>query len=201
MHIRDGMLSPPVLIGGAVLAGAAVIVGLAKMRGEDVPRVGVLSSVFFAVSLIQFPLGPSCVHLVLCGLIGIVLRWKAFPAVLVALFLQAMIFQVGGFTTLGVNTFVMAAPAVLAGLVFRPVVLKSERGALVGGFLAGTLAVLAAALLTALALLLSSDSYSAYAALMLAAHLPVLAIEGIVCATCIGFLRKVKPEILGGTYI
>ncbi|NHZ72019.1 MAG: cobalamin biosynthesis protein CbiM, partial [Aquificales bacterium] len=32
----------------------------------------------------------------------------AFPAILVALTLQALLFQFGGFTVLGVNTFNMA---------------------------------------------------------------------------------------------
>ncbi len=44
---------------------------------------------------------------------GLLLGWPAFPAILVGLFLQALLFQFGGLTVLGVNTFNVAVPAVL----------------------------------------------------------------------------------------
>ena len=67
-------------------------------------QVGILSSAFFMASLIHVPIGPSSVHLLLNGIVGLLLGWGAFPAILVGLALQAMFFQFGGITVLGVNT-------------------------------------------------------------------------------------------------
>ena len=46
-------------------------------------------------------------HLILNGLLGMLLGWAAFPSIFVALMLQAILFQYGGITVLGVNTFNM----------------------------------------------------------------------------------------------
>ena len=118
MHISEGVLSAPVLITGATLTAAGVAVGLRKMANESIPQVAVLTSAFFVASLIRIPLGPSAVHLVLNGLLGLLLGWAAFPAILVGLLLQGLIFQFGGLTTLGINTFIMAAPAIICHYLF-----------------------------------------------------------------------------------
>ena len=59
--------------------------------------------------------GPSSAHLLLNGLIGVVLGRRAVLAILVGLTLQAILFGHGGFLTLGVNTCVMALPALAVG--------------------------------------------------------------------------------------
>lgn len=46
---------------------------------ESIPKVGVLSSAFFVATLIHVPVGPSSIHLVLNGLMGVMLGWAAFP--------------------------------------------------------------------------------------------------------------------------
>ena len=113
MHISEGILSAPVLVTGAALTATAVGYSLKKMEHKEVPRVAILSSVFFVASLIHVPVGPSSVHLILNGIIGVLLGWSTFPAILVALALQGVLFQFGGITTLGVNTFNMALPAII----------------------------------------------------------------------------------------
>ena len=98
MHISEGVLSPPVLLTGAALTAVGAAVGLKKINSEKVELVGVLSSAFFVASLIHVPVGPSAVLLVLNGLLGLLLGWTAFPAILVGLALQALLFQFGGLT-------------------------------------------------------------------------------------------------------
>ncbi len=127
MHISEGVLSAPVLATGAVLSLAGVAIGLKKMDYEKLPEVGVLSSVFFVASLIHVPIGPAAAHLVLNGICGLILGWMAFPAILVGLVLQGILFQFGGLTTLGINTFNMAFPAVLVGVSMRSIDPESER--------------------------------------------------------------------------
>jgi len=97
-----------------------------------------VAAIFFLASLVHVPLGLSNAHLTLNGLVGLVLGWGAIPAIFVALSLQALLFQFGGLTTLGVNTLIMAAPAVLCALAFRPL-LASSRPRLVslGAFFTG----------------------------------------------------------------
>jgi cobalt/nickel transport system permease protein len=197
MHISEGVLSAPVLITGAVLSAGGVAIGLRKMSYDKIPQVAVLTSAFFVASLIHVPIGPSSTHLVLNGLLGILLGWMAFPSILVALSLQALLFQFGGFTVLGVNTLTMAAPAVLAYLLFSPLV-KASKPPLVsaGGFLAGVTGIIVGALLVALALISTGESFRNIAMVIIIAHIPVMIIEGVVTAFCVLFLKRVKPEIL-----
>ena len=197
MHISEGVLSAPVLITGAVLSATGVAIGLRKMSYNRIPQVAVLSSAFFVASLIHVPIGPSAAHLVLNVLLGILLGWMAFPSILVALSLQALLFQFGGFTVLGVNTFIMAAPAMVAFFLCRPLVRK-ENPALVAaaGFFAGMTGIAAGAFLVAFALVSTGESFTNVAKVILITQIPVMVIEGIVTAFCVLFLKKVKPEIL-----
>jgi cobalt/nickel transport system permease protein len=201
MHISEGVLSAPVLLTGAVLTAAGVAVGLRKMDNEKIPQVAVLTSAFFVASLIRIPLGPSAVHLVLNGLLGLVLGWAAFPAILVGVALQGLIFQFGGLTTLGVNTFIMAAPAILCHFLFARSIGQRNSGAAVTlAFSCGFVAVLFSTLLLALSLIFTGESFLQIAKILVLAHLPVMVIEGVVAAFCLAFLMKVKPEILGATH-
>jgi len=81
---------------------------------------------FFVASLIHIPIGPSSAHLVLNGLVGVLLGWAAFPSIFVGLVLQALVFQFGGLTTLGVNTFAMAMPGVVVYFAFKNLLRKAE---------------------------------------------------------------------------
>jgi cobalt/nickel transport system permease protein len=87
MHISEGVLSAPVLIGSGIAAGTLTIIGLKKMRFERIMNVALLTSAFFIASLIHVPVGPGSVHLVLNGLLGIILGWACFPAIVTALLL------------------------------------------------------------------------------------------------------------------
>ena len=198
MHISEGVLSAPVLATGAVLSFAGVAIGLKKMDYEKLPEVGVRSSVFFVASLIHVPVGPSAAHLVLTGICGLLLGWLAFPAILVGLALQAVLFQFGGLTTLGINTFNMAFPAVAIGFICGRFVESPNsviRG--VAEFLAGAGAILGSALLVAVSLVATGESFDAAARLIVLVHIPVMVIEGIVTVFVVEFVRRVRPEMLG----
>ncbi len=134
MHISEGVLSPAVLAGGAALAAVGTAIGLKKMDYEAIPRVAILSAAFFVATLIHVPVGPVGLHLVLNGLMGLLLGWLAVPAILIALFLQSLLFQFGGLTVLGVNTVIMALPAVVCFYLFRPFLRRQGTVAADGGF-------------------------------------------------------------------
>ena len=196
MHISEGVLSPEILITGAVLAAVGTCIGLRKLEYDRLMTVAILAATFFVGSLVHVPLGPGSVHLILNGLLGVLLGWAAFPAILVALTLQAVLFQFGGITILGVNTFNMAFPAVLFACLARPLLFKSATSRLIAGFLCGSLSVAGAGILTALSLALTDEGFFRSAELIVLAHLPVMVIEGIITALILSFLAKVRPEIL-----
>jgi len=196
MHISEGILSWQALAGGGALALAGTAVGIRQLDHEKIPQTGMLSAAFFVASLIHIPLGPSSVHLILNGLVGLILGWSAFPAIFIALLLQAVLFQYGGITTLGVNTVIMALPALLSYCLFRPFVKKSDTSVFIGAFLCGMAAVFASALLAAAVLVWSEESFFQVALLIVTAHLPVMIIEGLITGFAALFLKKVKPSLL-----
>lgn len=198
MHIVDGALSVPVLAAGALLTVAGVALGLKKMDYDHLPQVGVLSAAFFIASYIHLPIGFSSVHLILNGLIGLALGWAAFPALLVALFLQAVFFGFGGFVVLGVNTLNIALPAVLMYYLCRHGVSSSSpKVAAIWGAVGGAGAIVVTTLMVALSLMLSGEAFVLAAKATFVAHIPVMIVEGFVTASAVLLMRKVKPEFLG----
>lgn len=195
MHISEGVLSIPILISGAALTAAGVTIGLRSMRNDTLVTVAILSAAFFVGSLVHIPVGPSSAHLILNGLLGAVLGWASFPAILVGLLLQAVLFQYGGLTTLGVNTFDMAAPAVICGLLCGPLLRRVGRARAIGAFLCGSLSVLLSSLLTATALSLTDEGFFHAAVTLVAAHIPVMLVEGGFTVLVVGYVAKAVPEI------
>ena len=198
MHIAEGVLAAPVLAGGAVLAAAGTAIGLKFIDYDRIMTVALLGSAFFVASLIHIPIGPTSAHLLFNGLIGVILGWGAFPAILVALLLQALLFQFGGLTVLGVTTVNLALPAVLMGLLCRPWIARGGRAQAVAAFVGGAGGVLLAGLSTALVLIWSGEAFVPTAKLLFIAHLPVAAVEGVVTVVVVRFLAKVQPEMLPG---
>ncbi|MDR2339899.1 MAG: cobalt transporter CbiM [Deltaproteobacteria bacterium] len=197
MHISEGVLSTPVLLTGAALTLGGLVIGLKSIKEEDTPRAAILAAVFFVASLIHVNVGPSSTHLVLSGIIGLLMGWAAFPVMFFALLLQGILFGFGGITTLGVNTFNMAAPAALFGLMLRSGVNnKSLTVASVSGFICGALPILVSAFLVSIALYLSGKELLNTAKAVVIMNLPIVVIEGFVTMFCVQFLRKVKPELL-----
>ena len=196
MHISEGVLSAPVLVSGMALTAVGTAIGLKKLDYDHIARAGMLSAAFFVASLIHVPVGPSNVHLILNGIVGLLLGWAAFPAILVALVLQAVLFQFGGITSLGVNTIIMALPAIICYMGFSPLIHKPNPVALIAAFACGFFAVFLGSILVGLALIFTEENFWKVSAIIIAANLPVMIIEGIVTALCIAFLKKVQPEML-----
>jgi cobalt/nickel transport system permease protein len=198
MHISEGVLSGPVLISGGALAAAGTAIGLKKLDYDRIAQAAILSAAFFVASLIHVPIGPSNAHLILNGLVGLLLGWAAFPAILVALVLQAMLFQFGGITALGVNTIIMALPAVICYLIFSRFLHKKPLLSLSAAFACGFFSVLFGAVILGLALIFTEENFLAVSAVVIAGHIPVMIIEGVITAVCVSFLKKVQPALLPG---
>jgi len=199
MHISEGVLTAPVLLAGGVGTILGLAIGLRRMNVREIPKVALLTAAFFVASLVHVPIGPSNAHLVLNGILGILLGWTAFPAIFIGLFFQAVLFQFGGLTTLGVNTLNMAVPAVIMGALARPA-LRSNSGlfAMVMTAIAGAGAIIMSAVMVAGSLALSGESFVAVSKLIFVAHIPIAIAEGVLSVLIISFLFKTKPEVIKG---
>lgn len=195
MHISEGVLNAKILLTGGAVAIGALTYSLSKMENRRIPKVAVMSAAFFVASLVHVPVGPANFHLVLIGIVGILLGWSSFPAITIALFLQAVLFGFGGLTTLGVNICIMGIPAVITYAVFYKFNWKNHVTSSILGFGCGALAVFIAATLLMFVLTTTGESFVMIAKVVFWAHLPLAVIEGIITMFVVGFLRKVRPEI------
>ena len=110
----------------------------------------------------------------------------------------AIFLQFGGITTLGVNTVLMGLPAVVCYHLFAPFLKRTRVWALSAAFAGGSLSVLFSGLLVGLALMSTEEGFLRVAQLVVAAHVPIMIIEGVVTAFVVGFLRRVQPDLLPG---
>ncbi|SLM62759.1 MULTISPECIES: cobalt transporter CbiM [Dickeya] len=197
-HIPDGLLSLPILVSDGIIAITGVGLALRRINDRAIPRIAILSAVFFTASLVSMPVGPSSIHLLLSGLMGIVLGMGIFPAVMVALFLQAILFGFGGLTTLGVNTVNIALPGAIVGLVLGPVVRHASSAAKASSLaaLGAAFSVMATGGLVAISLWISSSAFTPVAKILLITYLPLALVDAAFTAAVVGFLTRVKPQAL-----
>lgn len=124
MHIPDGILPAPIVLTGYAGTGLVTWYSLRRINRQENPQAGVpkaslLTAAFFVASWIHIPVPPTSVHLILNGLLGTLLGYFAFPAILIGLLFQAILFQHGGLSTLGVNALMMGLPAIAAHYIFQ----------------------------------------------------------------------------------
>jgi cobalt/nickel transport system permease protein len=199
MHISDGVLSGPVLAAGWAGAAVLAVATTRKMDMEEVPKLAVIAGVFFVGSLIRFPIGAASVHLILNGLVGVILGIRAFPAILLGITLQAILFGHGGVSVIGVNSCMMGGGALVAYGVWqlRNVVSFPKREVIFGG-LAGAGGVFVSGCVLALVMVTTGDAFWGVAKTVLYIHVGIMIFEGLVVAGCVSFLMKVRPDMLAG---
>ncbi|MEM9542572.1 MAG: cobalt transporter CbiM [Cyanobacteria bacterium P01_E01_bin.42] len=212
MHIPDGLLPHDVCLVGYGLMGGLTWYSLRQIQRdrnaeENMPKASLLTAAFFVASLIHIPIPPTSVHLVLCGLMGAILGYYAFPAILIGLFFQAVMFHHGGLSTLGINSLVVGLPAIachhfytagkqLAGN--NPLARKLL--AFMTGFGGTVLVALLFSAIVAFNIPADLDSRTEQAAILafFISHLILAAIEGVFMVMILSFLERVKPELLRG---
>ena len=197
MHIADGVLSTPVAATTSAVTAAVLVYSVKGMKEEEIPKTSLMAGVFFAVSLISIPVGPSTIHPLFAGLLGVILGRRAPLAIFVGLLLQAVLFQHGGLTTLGANTLMLVVPALLSYKLFyamgkRPVFL---RGALVGG-----LSVMITVAILVVLLFLTDPRFGegllSVINILVVGHLPLAGIEALVTGAALKLIAQAKPEMI-----
>lgn len=212
MHISESILPAKLLITGYGITGLATWYSLRQIHQQADPTIGIpkaslLTAAFFVASSLHIPIPPASVHFVLNGLLGTILGNYAFPAILVGLFLQAVMLGHGGLTTLGVNGVIMGIPALISGMIFQqrmrfydqfnPVWATRIFAFLAGGAGVGISACLFWGLvMTSLPANLASSTEQLTILLLVIGHIPLVIIEGIFTAMVVSFLQKSKPQLL-----
>ncbi len=211
MHIHEGVLHPAVLATGWVITAGGLSLGLKRLPTERIMHAALLAAGFFVASFIHFSVGAVNVHLTLNALVGLFLGWGAFPVIFTGLLLQALLFNYGGLTVLGVNTAVMALPAVLFGLTLHHWLMSRNKPVAPPppfparpGITVPLLPVLAAVvatllcsnLLYVLALAASGKEFYPIARIAFVASLPLMAVEAPITLLVLRGIAKARPAAL-----
>lgn len=207
MHIPDGFLSPPVFVSGWVLALASLGYTLKKtkeiLKDKMIPLMGVMAAFIFAAQMLNFPvLGGTSGHLLGGVLAGVTLGPYAGCLVLsLVLIVQCLVFQDGGITALGVNILNMAVigTAVSYYLYMLLKTLIFRKNMLVAVFIASWFSVVLASTFCALELAISGTS-PLYVVLpaMVFVHIFIGIGEAIITTLVLGFILKVRPDLIFG---
>ena len=201
MHIADGVLSTPIVVTGIAATGALTAYAASKTKTEELPKISLLTGVFFVVSLVSLPLpGPTCVHPMLAAFLGILLGTKAVIAIGVGLGLQTLLLQYGGITTLGINTLMVALPALFSAQLFH--MMRSRIPSIFKrGFIAGIVATVLVGIFLATVMYLSDERYGdgffSLVNMVLLTHLVLaLVVEAPVTGFALRYLAKARPSLL-----
>ncbi len=196
MHIADGVLNAPTI--AITYAGTAALLAwsLKDMAEQDIPKISLTTGTFFAVSLISIPVGPSSIHPLMAGLMGVMLGRRAPTAFFIGLLLQALLFQHGGLTSLGANTLMLAVPA----LISRQLYPKLTFSPLTKGMLTGALATVLTVVFLIITLTTSQPLFArgtfSVVRLLVIGHIPLVAIEAVITGFALQLMTRARPDWL-----
>ncbi len=210
MHMADTLISP--IVGGSMLAVTAgiIVYSVKKVQSEEddkkVPLMGVMGAFIFAVQMINFsiPGTGSSGHLVggilLAALLG---PYAGFLTVASVLLIQALFFADGGLLAYGCNVFNLGFfPCFIAySLIYKPLIKKqiNNKRLLIASLLSSVIGLQLSAFSVVLETLLSGKTelpFRSFVLVMQSIHLPIGIAEGLVTSAIIGFVWKVRPEII-----
>ncbi|MBP1969467.1 cobalt/nickel transport system permease protein [Virgibacillus natechei] len=200
MHIADGVLSFSVAITTTVGAVGILAYSLKGTKEEEIPKISLLSGAFFVASLINIPIGPTSVHPLLGGFLGLVLGRRAPFAIFIGLILQAILFQHGGISTFGANTLLMSIPALC---IYWLTIFLNKFHLFWRGFIAGFSAILIGVGLLIILLLFSDQRYGegsfSVIRIVVLAYFPLALLEGVLTGFSVKHLHTLMPRFFGIT--
>lgn len=195
MHIADGVLGLEATIVVSTISAIALFKAIKELKNEDISITAVCSAMFFIASFIHIPFGVTQIHLILLGVIGILISWSSFVSIFVALLLQALLLGYGGISSLGVNLFIMAMPAVIIYYLYNLQIIKNLNDK-IKFFLVGFLGTFFATLFLTLILYFSKEEFNYVALSIFGVNIITMVIEGVVSMFLLLFIKKVYPKIL-----
>ncbi|MEU5912791.1 energy-coupling factor ABC transporter permease [Micromonospora sp. NPDC047527] len=212
MHISNGIINGPVaaVFAALALAGLTVCVLRGRRDLDDrlAPMAGLVAAFIFAVQMLNFPIFTAGVsgHLLGGALAAMLVGpWVGALCVAVVLVVQALIFGDGGVAMLGLNITNMAllgtaAAYLLIALLLR-VLPRTRAGLAVTAFVAALVSVVVASQGFVLQYWLGGTTdlggnLAGLAGTMAGAHVLIGVGEGLITATTVLTVAKVRPDLV-----
>ncbi|MER7457619.1 energy-coupling factor ABC transporter permease [Micromonospora sp. NPDC126480] len=212
MHISNGIINGPVAAVFAAIALAAM--AFAVLRGRQdlddrlAPMAGLVAAFIFAVQMLNFPIFTAGVsgHLLGGALAALLVGpWVGALCVAVVLVVQALVFGDGGVAMLGLNITNMAvlgtAVAYLLIAALLRVLPRTPAGLAVTAFVSALVSVVVAAMGFVLQYQLGGTTdlggnLAGLAGTMAVSHLLIGIGEGLITATTVVTVAKVRPDLV-----
>lgn len=210
MHMANELLSVPVAAGTLVgaAAGLGIICQKAKreITSDKFALMGIMGAFVFAAQMVNFqlPLMPGTSgHMVGAVLLAIILGpYAAAIAISSVVIIQCLIFQDGGLLALGCNIINMAlVPSFVGYWIYRVFVSPraSQWHLYLGSIVACIVALVAGAVLVPIEAGLSGVlrvPFYTFLITMIAVHILIGIVEGLLTAAVLVYLRQVRPDII-----
>lgn len=211
MHIANGIVNGRVSALFALIAAVALTVCVLRGRRDLddrlAPMAGLVAAFIFAVQMLNFPVLPGVSGHLLGGALAALLvgPWVGALCVSVVLIVQALLFADGGLTALGLNITNMALVGTAAGYLLITLLLRvlprGRRSLGAVAFTAATVSVVAASQGFVLEYWLGGEtavdrSLPAIAGTMAVTHLLIGLGEGLITATTVLTVAKVRPDLV-----
>ncbi|HUW43164.1 MAG TPA: energy-coupling factor ABC transporter permease [Thermoplasmata archaeon] len=208
MHIPDGLMWPPLLAIGWIVAIAIIAIAVRRTSGkihvERIPTMAVLASGIFVAQMLNFPIiGGTTGHLIGATIATCMVGpWAAVIVMSVVIVMQGLMFGDGGILAMGLNLTNMAIIGVgISWLVIS--MMKGLRSGIAVPVAAWT-AVMIAALFCAIELSVSNlaapGTYGITWSICLPSMLGLHALIGIgeaaITSAVVTYFALVAPEIL-----
>jgi cobalt/nickel transport system permease protein len=208
MHIPDGYLTLPVIGVTFVVTFIFWVISFRKVKLDErqVPIMGLLTALFFAAMMMNYPIvGGTTAHILGGASLGIILGpFAGCISITIILVMQALLFGDGGLTTLGANVLNMGIIGVFVPVLLFLALNKVSKGKgrrlyvwlFVSAWVGDVLAAIAAG--TELGFSTPTFQYGLNVAVpaMAINHSVIGVAEGVVTVILIGTLLKVRPDVL-----
>ena len=209
VHVPDGFIDAPTSAVTGVVAAAAVAVSLRGARRElderTAPLAGLVAAFIFAVQMLNFWVLPGVSGHLLGGTLAVILvgPWVGALCVATVLIVQCVVLADGGLTALGLSIFNMAilgtAVAYLLVASLLRILPKNPSGIGTTAFIASVIGVVVASQGFVLQYWMGGTtdlSIGTIAATMAGVHTLIGIGEGLITATAVVTVAKVRPDLV-----
>ena len=208
MHIPDGFLTPQVFIAAFIITIVfwAICIKKVKLTDKQVPIMGLLTALFFAAMMMNYPIVyGTTAHLLGGAAIGLILGpFAGGISVTIILVLQAFLFGDGGLTALGANVLNMGIIGVVVPCALFLALNKAFKGTgkklyaivFISAFVGDVLAAISAGVELGLSQPIFQYGISVAVPAMAINHSIIGVAEGIVTMILVATLLKLRPDVL-----
>jgi cobalt/nickel transport system permease protein len=209
MHISNGIVNGPVsaAFGAFAVIALAICVSRGRRDLDDrlAPMAGLVAAFIFAVQMLNFQVLPGVSGHLLGGTLAAMLvgPWVGALCVATVLVVQCLLFADGGLTALGLNITNMALIGTAAGYLLIVLLLKvlpkTPTGLAITAFVGSVVSVTVASQGFVLEYYLGGTtaiSLPLIATTMAGTHLLIGIGEGLIAATTVATVAKVRPDLV-----